>query len=108
MSIYNNIERTKMKLDSRKNGFLDFSVCIDEMLAKVNIQQYYSEENGFDFKLFVQMAMDFDEVEAENIMSDFIMQEQAKTQMNIEDTSFNFSDEELNLIYLDIMNLKIA
>ena len=108
MSIYNNIERTKMKLDSRKNGFLDFSVCIDEILPMVNIQQYYSEENGFDFKLFVQMAMNIDEIEAETMMSEFRVYENAKTQMNIEDTSFNFSDEELNLIYLDIMGLKRA
>lgn len=97
-----------MNLDSRKNGFFNFSVNIDEMLSRYNIQQYYSESDGFDFKTFVQMAMNFDEVEAEIIVSEFIEQERAKTQMNIEDTSFNFSDEELNLIYLDIMGLKRA
>lgn len=97
-----------MNLDYQKNGFLGISVDIDAILLKCNIQQYYSEISGFDFKTFVQMAMNFDEIEAEAIVSKFVEQERAKTQMNIEDTSFNFSDEELNLIYLDIMSLKTA
>ena len=97
-----------MNLDSRKNSLLGFSVNIDEILSKYNIQQYYMENDFFDFLTFVQMAMNFDEIEAEMLISSFNKKEIVSTQMNIEDTSFDFSDEELNLIYLDILNLKTA
>lgn len=97
-----------MNLDSRKNGFLDLSVDIEELLRKCNIQKYYTEDNGFDFKSFVRMAMDFDEIEAEAILSEFVVQESLRTQMNVEDSYCIFSDEELNLIYLDVMNFKLA
>lgn len=97
-----------MNLDSRKNGFLSLPVDIEEILVKSNIQQYYTEENGFDFKAFVQMAMNFDEMEAEAILAEFLVQESLRTQMNVEDSYFIFSDEELGLIYSDVMNLKLA
>lgn len=97
-----------MNLDSRKNSLLGLSVNIDEILSKYNIQQYYMENDFFDFLTFVQMAMNFDEIEAEMLISSFNKKEIVSTQMNIEDTSFDFSDEELNLIYLDILNLKTA
>lgn len=97
-----------MNLDSRKNGFLEISVDIDELLSRCNIQRYYTEENGFDFQSFVRMALDYDEAESEAILSRIFASESFGTQISQEDSYFHFSDEELNLIYLDVLNLKTA
>ena len=97
-----------MNLNNREEKTLNILIDIEEILAKCNIQQYYVEGIGFDFKSFVQMALDFDEKEAETITYTKLKNESLRTQVNKEDNFIDFSDEELNCIFFDVLNLRTA
>lgn len=97
-----------MSKTSRTEKIFSVSLDIDEILLLCNIQQYYVNGVGFDFDAFVQMALNYDEKEAEKITYTKMKKESLKTQMNKEDKFIDFSDEELSCIFFDVLNYKIA